>query len=172
RQLSSHGGDGHVHDAQPAMRVALIPLAIGTLTTWLLAGPFSTLIHTTFAPFLAHAAEEQSHGIAPALTTLEMVAEVVTAPATLIALAVIALGLAAWWWRNKLTAVSNGLRWLGNIAAGSFGFEAVNSAVVRATQNVANALRATQTGYLNWNIVGIVGGLILVLAVVAMGAAR
>ena len=34
------------------------------------------------------------------------------------------------------------------------------------------ALRVTQTGYLNWNIVGIVGGLIFVLAVVALGAAR
>ncbi len=30
----------HAHDAGAAMRVALIPLAFGSLTTWLLAGPF------------------------------------------------------------------------------------------------------------------------------------
>ncbi|HPV08164.1 MAG TPA: NADH-quinone oxidoreductase subunit L, partial [Aggregatilineales bacterium] len=33
----------HVHDAPTAMRVALIPLAIGTVTTWLLIGPFGRL---------------------------------------------------------------------------------------------------------------------------------
>ena len=35
---------GHAHDAAPAMQVALIPLAFGTLTTWLLAGPFSQFL--------------------------------------------------------------------------------------------------------------------------------
>ena len=32
------------HDAGAAMKVALIPLALATLTTWLLAGPFSNLL--------------------------------------------------------------------------------------------------------------------------------
>ncbi len=32
-------GQAHVHDAGPAMQVALWPLALGTLTTWLLARP-------------------------------------------------------------------------------------------------------------------------------------
>jgi NADH-quinone oxidoreductase subunit L len=162
----------HAHDAQPAMRLSLVVLAIGTLTTWLLAGAFSQLIHNAFTPFLAPAAEGRGHEIVPALSTLDVVLEVVTAPATLVALAVIVLGLAAWWWRDKLTSVSNSLHWLGRIANDSFGFEAINSAVAQLTQNVAGMLRLTQTGYLNWNIVGIVGGLILVLAVVALGAAR
>ncbi len=40
----------HAHDAGLAMRVALIPLALGTLTTWLLAGPFGHLLKGTL-PF-------------------------------------------------------------------------------------------------------------------------
>jgi NADH-quinone oxidoreductase subunit L len=162
----------HAHDAQSAMRISLVVLAIGTLTTWLLAGPFSTLIHNAFAPFVAHGVEGAGHEIAPEFSTLDMVLEVVTTPATLVALAAIAIGLAAWWWRDKLTSVSSRLRWLGRMAANSFGFEAINSAIVRVTQNVASALRVTQTGYLNWNIVGIVGGLVLILGVIALGAAR
>ena len=36
-------GHAHAHDAGPAMKVALVPLALGTLTTWLLAGPFGAV---------------------------------------------------------------------------------------------------------------------------------
>jgi hypothetical protein len=36
---------------------------------------------------------------------------------------------------------------------------------MRAALNAATVLRATQTGQLNWNMVGIVGGLIFVLLV-------
>ena len=79
----------HAHDAAPAMRISLIVLAAGTLTTWLLAGPFGQL--------LGGATEAATHG--EGLTTPGVVIEVVTAPATLLALAVIATGLAAWWWR-------------------------------------------------------------------------
>jgi NADH-quinone oxidoreductase subunit L len=158
----------HAHDAAPAMRVALVTLAIGTLTTWLLAGPFSELIRGAFTGL----SDKLLHEITPDLTTLEMVVEVVTAPATLIALIVIALGLAAWWWRDKLSGLSSRMGWLSRIATDSFGFEWINRAVVRVTQAAAGGLRVTQTGALNWNIVGIVGGLIVVLAVLATGVAR
>ncbi len=149
----------HAHEATPAMRVALIPLAIGTLTTWLLAGPFGHLLKTTL-PF--HEIEVESTG--------QVLTEVVTAPATLIALGVIALGLAAWYWHEQLSGLTNGLRGLAKAASESFGFEAINRGVVRITQNSAEALRVTQTGIMNWNVVGIIAGLIVVLAVLAWGA--
>jgi NADH-quinone oxidoreductase subunit L len=138
------------------------------LTTWLLAGPFSQLINSAFAPVLAGA----QHEIAPLLTTWQMMLEVLTTPATLIALIVIALGLAAWWWRAKLAWLSQRLQWLSGIATASFGLERINQWIVQVTQSAANALRVTQTGVLNWNIFGIVGGLLFVLAVIVMGAAR
>jgi NADH-quinone oxidoreductase subunit L len=172
-ELHAHGG-GAIGDAPPAMRFALVVLAFGTLTTWLLAGPFSQLINSAFRLVIAEqpVLAGQAQGIAPTLTTLEMIVAVITAPATLIALLVIAIGLAAWWWRSKLAWLSSRLQWLARMATDSFGFEWINRSIVKVTQDVAGALRVTQTGYLNWNIVGIVGGLILVLAVVALGAAR
>lgn len=148
----------HGHDAGPAMKVALIPLAAGTLLTWLLVDPFSKLLAETLP---AHGLEH--------LTLGEMVSELVSLP-TLLALVVVALGLAAWWWRDSLTGLAKSLQGLGKVAADSFGFEAINRGVVKTTQNSAEALRNTQTGLLNWNVLGILAALIIVLAVVALGA--
>ena len=153
----------HAHDATPAMRFALVVLAVGTLTTWLLVGPFSGLIASSFTTVEASA---------PKMTLIDMIAEVVIAPPTFIALAVIALGLAAWWWRSKLTGLSNRLGWLSRMAQDSFGFEWLNRTLVRTTQSIAEALRVTQSGALNWNVLGIVGGLAVVLVILVMGAAQ
>ena len=148
----------HVHDAGPAMKVALIPLAFASLTSWLLAGSFGKLLGAETLP--AHGIEISSLG--------EVIHDVLSLP-TLIALAVIALGLAAWWWRDKLSGLANSLKGVGKAATDSFGFEAINRGIVKGTQNTAEALRVTQTGLLNWNILGIIAGLILVLLVVVFG---
>lgn len=149
----------HVHEAGLAMKTALAPLAAGTLLTWLLAGPFSTLLQTTLPQ---HELEAHSTGY--------ILEEIITAPATLIALAVIALGLLAWWQRGRLQGLLKPLSGLGWAAANSFGFEAINRGIVRVTQNSAESLRITQTGLLNWNIFGIVAGLVLVLVILLLGA--
>jgi len=70
---------------------------------------------------------------------------------------------------RQLTGLSNALKGVGQAAADSFGFEAINRGIVKGTQSAAEALRATQTGLLNWNIFGIIAGLIIVLAVVIFG---
>jgi NADH-quinone oxidoreductase subunit L len=148
----------HAHDAGTAMRVALWPLAIGTLTTWLLAGPFSSMLSSSL-PF--HAIE--------AKTTSEVLIEILTAPATYLALVVIALGLAAWWQRDKLSGITNSLKGLASAATNSFGFEAINTGIVKVTQDSAEALRVTQTGLLNWNVLGIVAALVIVLVILVLG---
>lgn len=148
----------HVHDAGAAMKTALIPLAAGTLTTWLLAGPFGALLEASLP----------AHGIV-AHSTLEVVEEVITAPATYIALAVVALGLLAGWQRERLSGVGQALGGLGRAAADSFGFEAVNRAVVSGTQRLAEGLRATQPGLLNWNIFAVLLALIVLLATLVLG---
>jgi hypothetical protein len=99
-----------------------------------------------------------------------MVTEIATAPATGVALAVIALGLLAWWLRDQLVWLTGWLRGPARAAAGDFGFEWLNRRVIGLTQGVATGLRVTQTGQLNWNVVGIVGGLAIVLAFLAWGA--
>lgn len=148
----------HIHDAPRAMRIALAPLAFGALTTWLLAGAFGYLLESTL-PF--HHLEAGS--------TLHLAAHILTAPSTLLALMVISLGLAAWWWRARLAWLRRRLAGVARFAGEGFGFEWINQQVVSLTQNTADALRVFQTGQLNWNMVGIIGGLIIVLVWLAWG---
>jgi len=148
----------HAHDAGPAMKVSLITLAVGTLTTWLLAGPFGTLMHSTLPFHEIHAA-----------STMEVIMEVVTAPATLIALAVVALGIVAFWQRQALSGITKNLKWFNAIALNSYGFEAINRFIVGLTNSLGEVMRITQTGVLNWNVFGIIAGLVIVLTVLAMG---
>ncbi len=149
----------HAHDAGVAMRVALIALAFGSLTTWLLAGPFLA--------WMAQSVPNQSLQIK---TGSEIFLEILSAPATWGAILLVLLGLAAWWWRDRLSRLAQVFRGVKKAAVDSFGFEAINRSVVNVTQGSAEALRATQTGVLNWNIFGIVAGLVIVLVILALGA--
>ena len=150
----------HAHGIGTATRVALYPLAFGTLTSWLLAGPFSGL--------LAESLHSTHH--LEALSTLAVLEEVVLAPATYLAMAVVALGLLAWHQREKLRIISEPLEGVGWAAKESFGFEHLNSGVVSVVQGWAEGLRPLQTGLISWNILGIVAGLVMVLLIVALGS--
>jgi len=152
-------GAGHAHDAGQAMKLATGALAAGTLTTWLLAGPFGTMLRQSL-PF---------HDLhTPG--ALDLYETILTAPATYLALAVIGLGLAAWAFRDRLAGIGESFAWLARAADRDFGFEWLNQRIVSATTAAADAVRMTQTGLLNWNVLGIVGGLVIVLAVLALGA--
>jgi len=150
----------HGHDAGLAMKIALIPLALGTLTTWLLAGRLGLLLENV----------PSFEGVIEAQGIKVIAEEIFTAPATYIALAVIVLGLIAWWQRERLTGIAKLFKGFNWAAANSFGFEAVNRAIVKGTQSSAEAMRATQTGLLNWNVFAIMIGLVIVLAILALGA--
>lgn len=141
----------HVHDAGSAMKVSLGLLAAGTLTTWLLAGPFSWLFHETL-PF--HSIHE--------LSTLELVEEIFSAPATYIALTVVCLGLGIFWMVRKQATARKEAQF-DILSRESFGFDWLNRQVTSITFKFATALQKTQTGKLNWNVVGILGALLAVL---------
>jgi len=147
-----------LHDAQPAMQVALWPLAVASVLTGLLSGPLGKLFAATL-PF--HDLE--------ALTTRAILIDILEAPATWLATGVVVMGLAAWWFRKELAPVFRFFLWLGSPARNSFGFEDFNRAVVRSTQAVADLLRHTQTGYLTMNVAGILIGLVIILAILAWG---
>jgi NADH-quinone oxidoreductase subunit L len=141
----------HVHDAGSAMKTSLGLLAAGTLTTWLLADPFSGLFHATL-PF--HSIHE--------LSTLELVEEIFSAPVTYIALMVVCLGLGIFWMVRKQAAAGKEARF-DILSRESFGFDWLNRQVTSITFKFATALQVTQTGKLNWNVVGILGALLVVL---------
>jgi NADH-quinone oxidoreductase subunit L len=147
------------------MKVALIPLALGSLLTWLLAGPFHALLVRTL-PFHFGGAGE---GALESSGTWQMVVEVVSSPSTWIALGVVALGILAWVGRGVFAKIGAGLRPLRRAAEAGLGFETINRGVVKAVQGAGEGLRATQTGILNWNIAAIVMAVLAVLAAVALG---
>ena len=149
----------HAHKVELPMKVALAPLALGALISWLAVGPFSTLLGEHTLPF---------HGI-ETIGIAELFHEVLSVP-TLIALVVIALGITLWLLREKLSGVVEGLKSIRWAAENSFGFEAINKAVVSITNSLAEGLRATQTGILNWNILGVMAALIVLFIIVVLGA--
>jgi NADH-quinone oxidoreductase subunit L len=146
------------HDAPRAMRISLGALTVGTLGTWLLAGPLGRAMVVTL-PF---------HRLHPPSSSL-LLRDILTAPSTLVALAVVSLGLAGWWWRRRLTWLQDGLRQPATAVAAGLGFEAINRWVVNGVRDTALLLQETQTGQLNWNVVGILGGLLAVLLFLVWG---
>ncbi len=148
----------HAHEAGQWMKIALAPLAVGTLVTWLLAGPFAHLLAESLP----------AHHI-KAYTTLETILEVVGAAPTYLALAVVALGLLAWRFRKNLSGPARSLQGIARAAQASFGFEALNRGVVRGTQQLAEGVRVTQPGLLNWNVFAVLAGLLVVMAVLVLG---
>lgn len=145
----------HIHDAPTAMRISLVALAFGTLTTWLLAGPFSRLLSTSL-PF---------HAIHPE-ATLAVVLEVISAYQTWLTVAVVMLVASAWFLRGRMNGLAKRVQPFIDFTQAGSGFEWVNKQIVSITSQAASGLRLTQTGALSWNVVGIVGGLILLLAII------
>ncbi|MBI5961038.1 MAG: NADH-quinone oxidoreductase subunit L [Chloroflexi bacterium] len=152
-------GSGHIHEAGRLMKLSTGLLAAGTLTTWLLIGVFGEMLENTLIYHHLH--------VESAPTLLE---EIITAPATLLALSVVAAGLLGWWFRAPLAGIAASFKPVGQAATSDFGFEWINRRVTDWTNAGANALRTTQTGSLNWNVFGIIGGLIVVLVILALGA--
>jgi NADH-quinone oxidoreductase subunit L len=148
----------HYHPAGSAMKVALGILAGGTLVTWLFFGGLSGLLSTTL-PF--HEIERESLS--------GLIQAILSAPATWFALGVVALGFILSWVRARGFALFGG-GWLKPFVDTAFGLERANQVVVSGISRFAEGLRFTQTGELNWNILGMISGLLVVLVILWLGA--
>ena len=145
-------------DKQSAMKVSLGVLGLGVVTSWMIAGRFSQTLLASL-PFHEWLSE----------STIEILIELLRAPSTWITLLVIVAGAGAWLslrQRPKSTEQSPATRFV----QGGLGFEAVNRSIVRAANGLSAAVRITQTGQLQWNLLGLVGALILFLCLMAIGA--
>lgn len=144
----------HAHDVGNAMKSSLAILASATFVTWLSFGGFSKLL-TASLPF--HGLHEES--------TLHMMETLLSAPLTWFALLIVGLSLTLFFVLGRKFALSQNPAWLDALTETSFGFESLNHNVVRGVNFIAEKLRFTQSGELNWNILGIIGGLLAVLLV-------
>ena len=96
-----------------------------------------------------------------------MVKQIGLAPTTWIALGVIALGCITWLVRTRFTTLTQAFK---PVLEAGFGFDALNRQIVQGVKRSATFVQIAQTGQLNWNVVGIVAGLVVVLLVVLRGA--
>jgi NADH-quinone oxidoreductase subunit L len=151
--------DLHVHPLGRNMKIALVPLAFGALTTWLLIGPFSKMMSSTLPVHTIHD-----------LTLVEMFQNVILNPATWIAVAIIILGIMTWFGRESLMGIQPLFKPLMNAAQASFGFESINKFIVTSSKYLGEKLRTTQTGKLSWNILYMLIGLVVVFAALLIGA--
>lgn len=151
----------HPHATGTAMRVALGTLAVSTFLTWLLIGNFTELLQRTLPFHEVHV-----------LSLMEAVSELAVAPATYIALTVALIGFGLWLLRERLVRVVEMLTPLRKVVDDGFWFEVINNGVKDITLRTASALRRTQTGLLNFNLLGIVGALAILLALAWMGVMK
>lgn len=149
----------HAHPVGWEMKTALAPLAAAALVSWLAVGRFSVLLGEKSLP----------HHLIEPFALSELIHEVLTVP-TLVVLLIIGAAVLLWVFREKLEGMINGLKSIRWAAENSFGFEAINRAIVKVTQSTAEALRATQTGLLNWNVMGIVASVIILFVILLLGA--
>jgi NADH-quinone oxidoreductase subunit L len=103
------------------------------------------------------------------LTLGALIEEVLFAPATYVALGVVMLGLAISWMVRK-QAIGPVPEALEILSRESFGLDWLNRQVAKVTIQSASILQKTQTGEMNWNVVGIIGALALVLGILLWSA--
>lgn len=150
--------DLHIHPVGGALRVSTGMLAVGAMLTWLLVGPFSGLLKGTL-PF---------HDI-EVVSLRALVSELFFAPGTWGALGVMLCGVILWLFFEKNPKFKPRWRWFDALANTAFGFDWLNEQIALLVKNFAVQLQKLQTGELNWNILGIVFALLIVLVVLVWG---
>lgn len=150
------GVDINIQEAPLIMRTVLAVLAFGVLSTWLLIGAFSYRLANSL-PF--HNLHSES--------LLEVMIGIFSSPWTYLALGVVCSGLLVWISRSRLTWITQRLAGASEFIRQGFGFEQINQYIIHVTKNTAESFRKLQTGQLNWNMVGIMLGLVVVLILAA-----
>ncbi len=150
--------DLHVHQPGLWMKVPLFILSAGTLLSWLFFGKFSSLLAKTLPLHTIHTA-----------TTWQMVLTILKDPLTYLALLMVAIGFLVWIFKKPASENAFMPRFFKKISLDSFGFETINSKIVHNLQTLGDQSLELQTGILNWNIFGILVGLVLVLVILGIG---
>lgn len=148
----------HIHASGNAVKISTGVLAVGAVFIWLVVQPFSSLLKNTL-PF--HEIESVS--------ILGLMNELFLAPVTWVAISVMFVGVLFWYLLEKKWQPKVGMEWFDALVESGFGFDWFNAQMVAMVNNFASQLQRFQTGELNWNILGIVGALLLVLASLVWG---
>ena len=146
----------HVHPTPWQMGVPLVLLAIGTTVAWLAIG----FLSRSYAAF-------QFTGI-QVFTVLGFIVETFTKPAIIFSLSALAVGLGLFYIRKSYAANSAGKATI-KAARKGYGFDAFYGALVASLVRFGNVFRRTHTGDLNYNLTGIVIGLVILVVILFAG---
>ncbi len=146
----------HVHPTPWQMSLPLVLLALGTTVSWMVIG----FLSRTYAMF--HFTDVQ------AFTLLGFIVETVTKPAIAFSLAALALGVGVYYIRKSYAASSVG-RVTISAARKGYGFDAFYGGLVAGLVRFGNVFRRTHTGDLNYNLTGLVIGLVILMLVLFFG---
>lgn len=151
-QRAGAEGKAALHRTPLAMRVALAPLALLTLGSWLLAPSFLSWLQGT----LPYHMLEGPH-------TLAELGHILAEPLTYVALLIVLLGLLMWWRPPRA------VRGISFTLPADFGFEHLNIFIKELVLRISATTQLTQTGQLSWNVVGLGLALVVLLLVMAIG---
>ena len=146
------------HKITSMMKAALTPLALGSLTAWLLASPLSKFLHSSM-PF--HHFHTSSFW--------EPFISVLVSPYSYLTMVVIIVAIYGFFRIKKMKGLIHEFRGIIGFAENGLGFEQLNKVFITPTIWLAEGLRYTQTGLLNWNILGILLGLLFLISAILLG---
>lgn len=142
----------HIHRTPWEMGVPLVILAIGTTIGWLSIGYLSR----SFVVF--QFAETTGFSV------LGFVLETFTKPALAFSLAALAAGIGLFYARQVYAANAVGKSMI-RVARYGYGFDAFYGMLIRGFVRFGKSFRRIQTGDLNYNLVGLVIGLVILVVV-------
>ncbi len=151
-------GAGKGHDGPWSMSSTLVVLAGASATSWLLLGPFSEAMRATMPAFAIHAMD-----VSEALSTI------LRWPGVLVPIAVV--GLTAYFlfgYGARFERRSRETSPLARLVSSGFLFDSAYGFVARGVASAAHTVRRTQTGDLNINTAGLLGGLVVLLGVLLL----
>ncbi len=159
RRPEAAAAPGHSHQS-PFMVVPLLALAAGACLAWLAAEPFARWMTATL-PF--HAPYLLPHRPIDEIISLHTA----TSLSTLIVMAATLFSALLWAWTAR--RATGGSAVSRAIAATEAFFDGSATVVVGATRGTAALLQKTQTGQLNWNLVGLALFAVAMLLLVLLG---
>ncbi len=148
----------HVHETGRYMKYTLYILAAGTVLSWLSFGGFSSAFSKSLP---LHEIEAESLG--------EFLTTIVKDPLTYLAILMVIVGFVLWFFHKPAPSKAILPKVLETSAVNSFGFEIINQKIVDKIQNLSEFSRGLQSGILNWNIFGVLTGLVLILIILGIG---
>jgi NADH-quinone oxidoreductase subunit L len=153
--------DRKAHDAPMAMAIPLVLLAAGAIISWLSIGLYTGAMHA-FQPHEPSLSAHFYHGV-EVTRVADLVARTFGGTAIYLSLAAFFGGLALWYFRKHIVAISLLQKPVAFVRAG-YGFNTIYDGLMIGLREVAMKFRRTHTGDLNLNLAAIAVAILVMAA--------